>query len=53
MAHVPARASEVEQAEAHLAEVDALPADEHVKRVGDADVQAALETSAAARMLAD
>lgn len=41
------------EAEAIIAEVDALPGDEHVKRVGDDDVQAALETTAAARMLAD
>ena len=57
MAHLPAkppaRAVEAAAAEALIAEVDALPADEHVKRVGDADVQAALETSAMGRMLAD
>jgi len=47
------KAAEVEHAEALIAVVDALPADEHVKRVGDADVQTALQTSAAARMSAD
>jgi hypothetical protein len=47
------KTDEVERAEALIAEVDAMPADEHVKRVGDADVQAALETRATARMPAD
>jgi len=42
----------VEQAEILIAVVDAMPADQLVKRVGDADVQEALEVSAAARMLA-
>ncbi len=48
-----AKADEVAKAEALIAEVDALPADQAVKRVGDDDVQAALETTAGARMLAD
>jgi hypothetical protein len=47
------KAAEVERAEALIADVDALPGPEHVRRVGDDDVQAALETSAASRMLAD
>ena len=47
------KAAEVEEAEILIAVVDAMPATEMVKRVGDADVQAALEVSAAARMLAD
>jgi hypothetical protein len=47
------KTDEVERAEALIAEVDAMPADEHVKRVGDADVQAALEARATARMPAD
>lgn len=47
------KAAELEQAEALIAEVDTMPATEHVKRVGDADVQAALEVSATARMIAD
>ena len=47
------KAAELERAEALRAEVDALPADQHVERVGDADVQAALEVSAASRVLAD
>ncbi len=46
-------AVEDEHAEALITEVDALPADQHVERVGDADIQAALEVSAATRMLAD
>lgn len=42
--HVPtARDLEVAQAKALVAEVDALPADQHVERVGQEDVQAALE----------
>jgi hypothetical protein len=62
MAHLPtatrrrrtrsaAPSTEVAAAEALIAEVDALPADEHVKRVGEADVQAALSTSAASTLL--
>jgi len=39
---------EVQQAEALIAEVDALPGPEAAKRNGDPDVQAALETVAAA-----
>jgi hypothetical protein len=35
-------------AEAFIAEIDAMPGPEAVKRNGDADVQAALETVAAA-----
>lgn len=42
MAHVPD--PKVVEAEALIAEVDALPADQMVKRVGDDDVQAALES---------
>ena len=42
MAHVPD--PKVVEAEALIAEVDALPADQMVKRVGDDDVQAALGT---------
>ena len=42
------KTEEVERAEALIAEVDALPADEAVRRVGDADVQQALEVSATA-----
>ena len=38
----------VQQAEALIAEVDALPGPEAVRRVGDPDVQAALKTVAAA-----
>ena len=48
-----AKAAEAAKAEALIGEVDALPGPEHIKRVGDADVQTALETRAAARMLAD
>jgi hypothetical protein len=44
MAHVPN--PKVVEAEALVAEVDALPAPEMVARVGDVDVQAALETIA-------
>jgi hypothetical protein len=44
MAHVPD--PKVAKAEALVAEVDALPAPEMVARVGDDDVQAALETVA-------
>jgi len=47
------KAAEIQEAEALIAEVDAPPGPEVVKRVGDADVQAALETAVAARMLAD
>jgi hypothetical protein len=56
MAHLPkattkrtrtaAPSPAVAAAEALIAEVDALPGPEHVKRVGDDDVQAALETVA-------
>jgi hypothetical protein len=57
MAHLPtasaprrtrtaAPSPKVAEAEALIGEVDALPAPEHVKRVGDDDVQAALETVA-------
>ncbi|CAN5633548.1 hypothetical protein BH23CHL8_BH23CHL8_30100 [soil metagenome] len=42
MAHVPS--PQVVEAEALIAEIDALPGPEHVQRVGDDDVQAALET---------
>ena len=45
-----ANADEVATAEALIAELDALPAEQMTQRVGDADVQAALETSAAMRM---
>ena len=46
--HPPtARDIQVQRAEALIAEVDALPGPEHAKRVGDPDVQAALETMAA------
>ena len=45
-----ANADEVAKAEALIAEVDALPAEQMAQRVGDADVQAALETSAAVRI---
>ena len=38
-----ADSAEVQQAETLIAEVDALPGPEHVERVGDPDVQAALE----------
>ena len=41
-------AAEFERAEDLIGEVDAMPADAMVKRVGDPDVQAALETVAAA-----
>ena len=44
-----ANADEVAKAEALIAEVDALPAERMAQRVGDADVQAALETSASVR----
>ena len=44
-----AKAGGIAKAERLIADVDALPADEHVARVGDADVQAALETTAGAR----
>ena len=47
-----ANADEAAKAEALIAQVDALPADRMVARVGDADVQAAAETATAARMLA-
>ena len=47
------KAAEVERAEALISEVDAMPAGEMVQRVGNADVQAALEVSAASRMPAD
>jgi hypothetical protein len=43
------KGEDVEQAEALIGEVDAMPADEMVKRVGDDDVQRAIEVSAAAR----
>ena len=43
------KADEIDRAEALIADVDALPADEAVRRVGDDDVQRALETSAAGR----
>ena len=49
----PAKADEVAKAEALITEVDAMPGAEHVKRVGDADMQAALETTAGARVPAD
>jgi len=45
-----ANADEVAKAEALIAEVDALPAAQMAQRVGDADVQAALETSASVRI---
>ena len=45
-----ANADEVAKAEALIAEVDALPAEQMAQRVGDADVQAALETSASVRI---
>jgi hypothetical protein len=45
-----ANADEVAKAEALIAEVDALPAERMVQRVGDADVQAALETRASVRI---
>jgi hypothetical protein len=44
-----AKAEEVEWAEALISEVDALPADQAVRRVGEDDVQAAFEVSAAGR----
>ena len=44
-----ANAAEIAEAEKVIAEVDAMPADEAVKRVGDEDVQAALETAGASR----
>ena len=44
----PVNAKSVVEAEALIAEVDALPGPEAVKRNGDPDVQAALETVAAA-----
>ncbi|MFV2064845.1 MAG: hypothetical protein ACC726_15240, partial [Chloroflexota bacterium] len=44
-----AKADEIAEAEALIAEVDAMPGAEHVKRVGDDDVQAAMETAASAR----
>jgi hypothetical protein len=43
-------AQEVEQAEALIADVDALPAEVMVRRVGDDDVQEAIEMSATARV---
>lgn len=42
MVHIPD--PKVIEAEALIAEVDALPADQLIKRVGDDDVQAAFET---------
>ena len=45
-----ANADEVAKAEALIAVVDALPAEQMAQRVSDADVQAALETSAAVRI---
>ena len=45
-----ASADEVATAEALIAEVDALPAERMAQRVGDADVQAALETCASVRI---
>ena len=45
-----ANADEIAKAEALIAEVDALPAEQMAQRVGDADVQAALETSASVRI---
>lgn len=51
MAHIPpAKASEIAKAEALIAEIDALPAPEMVRRVGDDDVPAALEAAAAGRI---
>jgi hypothetical protein len=44
-----AKADEIAKAERLIAEVDAMPGGEHVKRVGDDDVQAAMETAASAR----
>jgi hypothetical protein len=44
-----AKADEIAKAEKLIAEVDTLPGAEHVKRVGDDDVQAAMETAASAR----
>ncbi len=44
-----ASSAKVAKAEALIAEVDALPAAKGVRRVGDDDVQAALETTAGAR----
>ena len=48
-----ANADAIAKAEMLIAEVDALPADQHLTRVGDDEVQRAFETVAAARMLAD
>ena len=48
-----AKAGGIAKAERLIADVDTLPADEAVRRVGDEDVQAALETSAMARTIAD
>ena len=45
-----ANADEVAKAEALIAEVDALPAEQMAQRVGDADVQTALEMSASVRI---
>jgi len=53
MAKPPANADEAATAEALIAEVDALPGPEAVKRVGEADVQAALETAAQASVGAE
>ena len=44
-----ANAAELERAEALIREVEALPADQALRRVGEADVQAAFELSAAGR----
>ena len=44
-----ADAADLERAEALISEVDALPADQAVRRVGEADVQAAFELNAAGR----
>ncbi len=48
-----ANTTEVAAAEAPITEVDAPPADEHMARVGDADVRRAFEMTAVAWMLAD
>jgi len=44
-----ANAAELERAEALISEVDALPAGQALRRVGEDDVQAAFEVSAAGR----
>jgi hypothetical protein len=48
----PANAEEVAKAKERGAEVDALPGPEMVQRVGDDDVQAALETANGSRPVA-